>query len=111
MATWIYRFTLKDDSTVRAHTINMPEDPDETQVFLRIQALRTELDSRGYQFLDARPMTSVELRLHTLQEKKKRRKKAQVQVSYQENRNSRFHVFLAIFLLLAALAILWHLYA
>ncbi len=108
MASWIYRAVRLSDNEIITHDLYMPTDDDEIIIFNKVQTLRAELASRGYRFLDARPMSAIETRIHSVA---KWRAKASYARKPKSGSQKLFLRSLLLLLLLVALVVLWHLYA
>ena len=60
MATWKYRYKLLTGVEIRESFLEILDGDDRIVVIERIQKLRIELNSKGFQFIDAAPVDGAE---------------------------------------------------
>ncbi len=90
----------------------MPEfDDNQVECMKRIDELRTRLNDRGYQFIDAGPLNKIEQAASNFEEYINRLKGNRLRIKPKPFYRARFPLFLLLLGLLICLLIVWRLYS
>jgi len=108
MARWRYK-AMAADGSVYEGSVPMP-DASEIEMFQRIQDLREKLQERGYQFMEARPLTKEELSMDAMARGLAKKRDERLEITENPTSGWLSLVCVPLAILLFLLLVLWRLH-